>query len=199
MSDAREGVSERSVKGGNCVNTLQCLRDWLGDSAYLELVGRLPEDVQVLCKRRILTIEWVPYRLWQHVSNAILYDACKGDEQQCIAFNKRLAESALNTTYKFVMRFLRSSDVLERVCQRFPSFNTHGEVKVASYARTGDAIAIVLHVRNHAPWHCYALALHGILLYVLEATGAKGVLIERSPSRIHGGGLDVDFNVRYRV
>lgn len=190
---------ERAVKGGNCENTLACVKQRLGDAGYEAFLASLPPDVQALCRRRILAVEWVPYSLWQHVSNGILSHVCGGDEARYIQFNRDLAESALNSTYKFILRFLKASNVLSRVCREFPKLNNVGSAEIVSSGTAGDRTLVKMRVVDHAPWHCYALALHGIIVYVLDITGAKDVVIDRGPSQIGAGGLSVEFSVSYRV
>lgn len=192
-------LGERAVKGGNCASALDCLKQRLSADEYRSFLGRLPLEARILCERRILTVEWVPYTIWHVVSDAIFKDVCSGDEERYIRFNRDVAKVGLSGPYLFVLRFLKSENVLQRVARQFSTFNNRGRLDLGPVRNDAGVITVSMQLRDHAPWHCYALSLHGIVLHVLEITGAQDISIQRGPSVIKDGGLDCDYSVRYRA
>ncbi len=191
-------MEERAVKGGNVANTLECLHKWLSADEYNAFLARLPPETLELTKRRVFAVEWVPYSIWHHVTLAIYEQVCGRDEAKYIQMNERFAEAALNGTYKFIMKLMRTSDLLQRLTKQFSAINNRGRIEIKNLREAGGLTTLQIEVIDHAPWEAYSMALHGILGYALRASGAKDLEITRSPSVIRDGGLYFTFDVQYR-
>lgn len=191
-------MEERAVKGGNVANTIECLRKWLSPGEYQAFLARLPPEALELMQRRVLAVEWIPYRIWHHVTLAIHEEVCGRDEAKYIQMNERFAEAALNGTYKFVMKLMRTSDLLQRLAKQFSALNNRGRIEIKNLSETGGLTSLQIEVIDHAPWEAYGMALQGILGYALRASGAKALDIKRSPAVIRDDGLYFTFDVRYR-
>jgi hypothetical protein len=177
-------VPEPQSKANNFNTCVATLRRLVGDERFAQVVAALPPETQALVHKPPLTTTWVPTRNFAAVIETAGRELFASDETKIVDWARRAVASDLRTVYRFFIRFLSPSFVIERAARVWSTYtHDNGTMRAAVVGeRTCEVYYQGLAAEVVSP--LYWAWQRGS---ILAAADASGVTEARAETKTGGG------------
>jgi uncharacterized protein (TIGR02265 family) len=183
------------VKGSVLVARRAFVQKHFGKDAWDRVIATLPPDEQAALKGVLLTPGWYPFKLNEHLDEAIVRTLGQGDEKVFERIGQVSADENLGGAHKDLLvpgdpqRFLANTPHIYRL---------YYDSGYRTYEKTGPNSATLTTYEADTFSHIDCLTIIGWHTRALEMCGAKDVRIKEDPCRARGGDV-CRYQVQWRM
>lgn len=187
-----------NIKALTIINTVTLLKAQFGEGPFNQFIERLPSDLQVFGKRRILAVEWVDLDLWMRFQTQLLEQLFGGIPEAYAHFMHRRIEADFGQSYKSLIRFGAPSFVVERAPKVWSTYFDTGRVRIVQKpARATPETPLIVRIEDFASFPVAAAIFQGAIEKLLLMSGAKAPMVTLASQETSMGRLNLEYRIVY--